>query len=317
MKSPKLYLIVGLLIVAAISWESCSKKESKRESTTESSIAQRQRQHANREPRSRLEEIRNFFQHADIRMEFYGKVVDENGQGMPDVTIHYTIQKAGNYLESGMIENTDEKKRIQSSADGTFEIKGAKGLTLAVGPFEKVGYRDGLRDPRSFGFKGTPELHQANSREPITFVIISSDIPKTKQTCNKTLEFAWNQGEVRIPLGKKLGDFVLVPTRLKSQDELRDFDWNIKVSMDRAELASLGEYYAPIAPDAGYQSSFEYGARKGDSKWRGGLQATYAFKTAEGLFGPIRFTLYPEREDFVVNGSLDVRLNESGSRNLD
>lgn len=71
-----------------------------------------------------------------------------------------------------------------------------------------------------------------------------------------------------------------------------------------------------IAPEEGYQITFEYGALKGDVKWRGGVQARYALKTSEGLYRSIRFNLYPEREDLKVNGSLEVRLNETGARNL-
>ena len=87
--------------------------------------------------------------------------------------------------------------------------------------------------------------------------------------------------------------------------------------MDNVELVSLDDDSAEIAPNEGYQSSFEYGALKGDVKWRGGVQSRYAFKTSEGLYRSIRFNLHPEREDLKVNGSLDVRLNETGSKNLD
>jgi hypothetical protein len=140
---------------------------------------------------------------------------------------------------------------------------------------------------------------------------------KTKNIGHKTLKFAWNQGEVRVPLGNNLGDFVFVPTRVKKQDKLLDFDWNIKASMDRAELALLEGAFAPIAPSEGYRRSMEYGTNKGDDKRPGGASKTCVFKTEDGLYGLIYFTVYPQREDLGINGSLNVRLNESGLRNLD
>ena len=315
MKNKNLYAALGILIIASLVWKSCRKDDSEKHPAPGKPMSQNG--HGDRKSKSRLQEIQDFFQNADIKMDFFGKVIDQDGQGVGDVTIHYIVGKAGNYLDSGIIKNTNEKKKIQSNADGRFEIKGAKGLTLSIGPLNKSGYRDGLKNPRSFGFNSTPELHQANSQKPVDFVIVRSDVPKTKEIYQKRLRFAWNQGEVRIPLGSKLGDWVLVPTRSDKTSGLRDFDWNVKVSMDRAELVSLEEYYAPIAPSDGYQTAIEYGTNKGDDKRPGGASKTYAFKTTDGLYGVVRLSVYPDREDFVVNGSLDVRLNESGSRNLD
>lgn len=266
---------------------------------------------------SREENIFDFFRDADAQIIFFGRVIDENGNGVVGAKIYYQVRKAGTYLGSGKLKNTNETKQVISITDGRFEIKNTKGLTLSVGPLEKEGYRNGSKNPRDFGFKGTPELHHADSQKPTEFVIINSIVPKTKEICDKRMAFAWNKGEVRIILGNKLGDLVLIPTRLKSTSELRDFEWNVKVSMDCAEIVPLGEYYAPIAPDAGYQRSIEYGTSKGDDKRPGGASKTYAFKTDHGQYGLIRLSVYPDREDFVVSGSLDVRLNESGSRNLD
>ena len=307
--------MAGLVIVASVFWLTCGSDKAIWKSDAASSTSKSH--HKVQAPKSRLEEIRDFFQHADTRMDFFGRVIDQDGIGVEGVTIHYKVQKAGNYLESGVIENTDEKGVTLSIVDGRFEIKGAKGLTLSIGPLEKNGFRDGSRNPRDFSFKGSPELHHADLQKPIEFVIVRSDVPKAKEIYDQRLKFPWNQGEVIIRLGGKLGDFVLTPTRVWEANQLRDFEWNIKVRMDNAELASLGDDSAEIAPSGGYQSSFEYGAIKGDPKWRGGVQARYAFKTSEGLYGSIIFDLSPEREDYKVNGLLKVRLNESGSRNLD
>ena len=43
-------------------------------------------------------------------MDFFGRVVDQEGNGVENVTIHYKVGKAGNYLDSGIIKNTDERK---------------------------------------------------------------------------------------------------------------------------------------------------------------------------------------------------------------
>lgn len=309
----KLVLIICILIIAILLWKGCRKYERDNHSAAENGTPQKQRAH--QELPSRFEEIREYVERGNVAITFYGKVIDEGGIGLKDVSVGYQIQR-GEAL-SGALKVHSDRGTVMSRADGIFEISNRNGSSLALGPFEKEGYRDAQRNGRSFGYMGTPEPHKPDSQKPVEFVMVRDGTPKTKDLGHKTLKFAWNQGEVRIPLGKNLGDFVFTPKRVQKDVELRNYDWNIKVSMDRAKLTTLGEYHAPIAPDTGYQSSFEYGTSKGDDKRPGGASKTYAFKTTDGLYGLVRISVYPNREDFVVNGSLDTRLNESGSRNLD
>lgn len=307
-----LYLIMVVVVLSYLFWKSSIKNDLSNNEVVKKLTSKRIR-----EQKSRLEKIRDFLQNADTRIDFFGHIVDQDGNGVEGVMINYRVHKAGDYLESEVIKNIDEKMQTLSNVNGRFEIKGAKGLTLSIGPLAKNGYRDGSKNPRSFGFKSTPELHQADPQKPIEFVVVRMDVSKTIEIYDNRLSFVWNQGDVRIFLGGKLGNIVFSPTRAWETNQLRDFDWKIKVRMENAELSSLGDDSAEIAPKEGYQSTFEYGASKGDAKWRGGVQARYAFKTSEGLYGSIRFNLYPEREDLKVNGSLVVRLNETGARNLD
>jgi hypothetical protein len=87
--------------------------------------------------------------------------------------------------------------------------------------------------------------------------------------------------------------------------------------MDGAELQEIEMGQAKIAPKEGYQTSFKYGSNKGNLQWAGGIQQHYAFRTKSGLFGFLNFDLATDREDGAQSTTLEVRLNESGSRNLD
>lgn len=315
MKRHYLYFILVGFVSVSILWKSCTTKDLSKNSDSGNIASKRPRE--NLEPKSRLEEIRDFFQQADTRMDFYGRVVDQNGNGVEGVTIHYKARKAGNYLESGIIENTDKKSQAISKADGRFEIREEEGLTLSIGPLEKTAYRDGSKNPRDFGFKGAPEVHYSDPQNAVEFIVISSNVPKTRGIYNERLQFTWNQGAVRIPLTGKLGDIVLMPTRALEANQVRDFDWNVEISMEGSELASLSDDTAEIAPNHGYQKNFHYGSAHGASHWTGAIQARYAFRTSNGIFGKIIFELTARTPNGLPNGSLEVYLNESGSRNLD
>ena len=265
---------------------------------------------------SLLEKIRDFYEHADVPMNFYGRVIDQDGKGVEGATISFQSERAGVLMADGRVANNNEKGTTTSSADGSFSIKGAEGLTLRINLIEKEGYREGGLTARSFGYRGTPEIHNADAAKPVDFLIVSNSSPKTKIVYNKEIPFSWNRGAVDF-LIPGVGKFVITPTRSKSPDQIRNFDWHVDVVMDNAELAKIEQGGAKIAPQDGYQKSFQYGSNQGGPKWAGAIQDHYAFKTTSGLYGIVNFYLVAERPDGEQQGSLEVRINESGARNLD
>ncbi len=311
----KKYPVLVILGVASsfVLWKSCTRPDSRVDDVNSRTAPVP----AETPQIPREKKIREILERGDTPIKFFGRVVDQDGRPLGGAIVRYKVQRAGNYLESGVIENTGKKGEIIAGANGRFEIQDVKGLTLAIGPLEKPLYRDGAKAPRSFGFNGTPQVHQPDTQNPVEFLMIRSDTPRTKEIYNETLEFSWNKGDVRIPLGQKLGDFVLTPTRTRASEEVTDFDWNITVRMNGAQLVVLEETSADIAPDTGFQKEFTYHGTKGDKNWHGGVQARYAFTTQDGRYGFAKFVLYAERDDLQVNGALEIRLNETGSRSLD
>ena len=87
--------------------------------------------------------------------------------------------------------------------------------------------------------------------------------------------------------------------------------------MDGAELVEIEIGQAKIAPIDGYQKSFKYGSKKEDLKWGGAVRRHYAFRTNRDLYGFIDLMLRVNREDGSQSTSLEVRINETGSRSLD
>ena len=119
---------------------------------------------------------------------------------------------------------------------------------------------------------------------------------------------------IQIP---NVGKFILLPTRSREPGQIRGFEWSVEVSMDQAELVKIQKGGAGLAPETGYQRSFHYGSAAGNQKWTGAIQERYAFRTRSGLYGLINFHLAGGNPDGELQGSLEVRLNDGGSRNLD
>jgi hypothetical protein len=317
-----LVLIIGLVLV----WNTChhndqnenqnsagKKLESK--SATHKSTNQKNRIEDKRAP-TQLEKIRDFLKDADTQISFYGRVIDQDGVGVQGAAINYQLERAGKLMADGNITNNNQKARCLSANDGSFSIQGAKGLTLTILSIEKKDYRDGKQNLRSFGYRGTPDLHDPDLKNPIDFLLISNSIPKTKIIYNKDLVFSWNKGPVEIPI-LNIGKIIIIPKRDWKPAQLENFDWQLEISIDGAELVEIEIGHAKIAPIEGYQKSFKYGSKKNDIRWGGAVRRHYAFRTNSGLYGFIDLMFRANREDRAQSTDLEVRLNESGSRNLD
>ena len=326
MKKRYLYALLALFIGLALVWNTCRRADQNEthdsaenklnsESATDHSTNQVNRVENNEAP-NRLEKIRDFFQNADTRMDFYGRVIDQDGKSVEGAIINYRVERVGSLMADGKIANNNQKATCLSASDGSFSIKGASGLTLTILSIEKEGYRDGKQNIRSFGYKGIPEVHNADLKKPVDFLVIGNNIPKTKKLYNKLLTFSWNQGLVEIPI-PSVGKITISPQRDWKLGQLRDFDWQVEISMDGAELVEIETGQAKIAPIDGYQKSWQYGSKKEDLKWGGAVRRHYAFRTDSGLYGFINFDLAANREDGSQSTSLEVRINETGSRSLD
>lgn len=317
MKNSKKYFL-GVLLVACIiitiwiSSHSQRKEGYKRENIESSSPTP---EHESRQAAFR-EKIRDFYRGADADISFYGRVIDEKGKGVDDAMVSYQLERSGILMADGKVTNNNEKDTTSSSSDGTFSVTGRKGLVLTVLGIEKEGYRYVGRSTNSFGYRGTPEPHQADAAAPVDFLIVSNEASKTKILYHDFPKFSWNQGLVKIDI-PSVGALTLLPTREKQPNQIRGFDWHLTVSMENAEMVHLGMEDAPLAPEIGYKKSFEYGGSREDVPWTGVLRQRYAFKTRAGLFGVIDLEVVARRSDGTQQGLLEVRINETGSRNLD
>ena len=163
------YALVGLLAVFLLSWwlrkDGASDKPSSIGQPDAASEGSRHPTKTDRHPRSTGfgEKIRTFFNDADTEINFYGRIVDQDGRGVEGAIVHYQLERAGILMADNSIANNNEKSSTVSTASGAFSIQGARGLTLSIHQIEKEGYRDGGQTARSFGYKGTPDVHSPNS----------------------------------------------------------------------------------------------------------------------------------------------------------
>jgi hypothetical protein len=257
------YTILILLVGLALVWKMCRRNT---QSYTKDSLEMRvnskftteesknQAEKIDNKIHTHAEKIRDFFKDADAQINFYGCIIDQEGIGMQGATINYQLERAGKLMADGSIVNNNQKAKCLSANDGLFSIQGAKGLTLTILSIEKEGYRDGKQNIRSFGYRGTPNLHNADLKMPVNFLLIRNNIPKTIKLYDRRLTFSWNQGPVEIPISS-VGKITILPKRDWKLGQLRDFDWQVEISIDGADLQEFEMGHAKIAPKEGYKKS--------------------------------------------------------------
>ena len=107
----------------------------------------------------RAERTRALLNAGNVPITFWGKVIEEDGAGIPDVIIKYRIQRAGRLEANGTIAEDGFQASIASNAVDEFSITNASGTTLSMVDLTKEGYELSSNQNSVFGYYGTPALH--------------------------------------------------------------------------------------------------------------------------------------------------------------
>ena len=97
-------------------------------------------------------------------IEFYGKVVDQNEQPIPDAEVRMNWTDMSPKGTSDAIRTTD--------GDGRFSITGVQGKNFGVRSIKKDGYIEAFRsNPHSFEYAGfwEPSYHEPDPTNPVIF----------------------------------------------------------------------------------------------------------------------------------------------------
>lgn len=254
-------------------------------------------------------------------IDFYGRFIDQESNPIVGVSIKVSI----NHLIMPSVPSATEvgSKYIDiqktSDSDGRFEIHGETGKGIGIGLITKDGYLPSPKSPNGFGpsdgslenpvvFKMWKVGDKAELTGSSKFWGIAPDkrvytIDFVKQT---KVESSNAPGDIRISV-------VRPPTILPRNR----FDWSFSIEAVNGGLIQTTDDFMYLAPEAGYQGSYESVMASTNADWKGeidGLQ--FYLKSRDGqVYGRFVFDLIPDYNDasvFKVNWAVNV----SGSRNL-
>ena len=266
---------------------------------------------------SRESRLRSILESNNAPIQFYGIVVDEEGNTLPDVEVAWSVIKSGAFATAVGIP-TGARGIVQTDLSGKFSIT-ENGTSVNVGSLKKEGFHEAQQTMRSFGYGNTnTEPHQPDQSNPQQFLLIKNGAAAVlKKEMN--LAFDWDGIPKQFEIGIKdiKETLILVPNRSVIPKNLNDLVWQLVVKIQNGQVIRAKKGDGPLAPNSGFTDEIILGNEVGAAKVGNGMALFYV-KTATGKYGKIRIDTYPERgsEDGLTAG-LSIRWNPTGGRSFE
>lgn len=326
----KITIILTIVIVFLAIWfflsggEESTRKQGRmetRESGGGASLREQERFEENR--RSQIEQrekgIKQGLEAANVPINFWGKVVDQNGKPLERVDITYRIQQPRAMWDSNSIV-----KHILTDSNGDFFITGDKGSSFGIKTFEKEGYQKTKGQVVSFTYSDNSERYVPDINNPKVYTLIEKNKIQNLIKSSKQLRLNWDGIPVQYNLetGRFEGSGEIQITALrgeiKGQGREARYDWSFKVEALNGGIIETTREAAYLAPQKGYKPIWEYAILSSDPKWvyRKKGDTFLFFKLANGNYGRLEIDFSAEFGR-RVSGRVNSYLNPSGGSILE
>jgi hypothetical protein len=247
-------------------------------------------------------------------INFYGKVVDENGTPVPGANIHFTWNDLSPQGTSHADTSSDES--------GLFSLTDRQGKRLYVEISKDGYYTSGNSRRAAFEYANPADgLFTPDAANPVVFRLRKKG--EAAQLIHGLKLFGSREGTLSyVDLTtakaalKPLGDLTVECTRSERSAD-KKFDWTFTLSVVSGGLIESTDEFMFLAPEAGYRSSFQISHRINDPDWTGREKHKFFVKSQDGQhYARIEITIIP---DYGQNAAYDLEwyLNPNGSRNLE
>lgn len=269
--------------------------------------------------------FRDIAQKSNRPIQFYGKVIDQDENPIPDVKVTLGIRTTK--LIAGLTGDAFDYPVVTTDAQGRFTITDAKGALLTVKALEKEGYEPSIkkinqaywywRDPSQVFTPNpdAPEVFRMWRKEGAEYLVVkgvSKRIPYdgTATSFDLLTGKATASGDLRITL---LRD----PQQIKRGQ--RNYEWTAIIEVPQGGLILSEDEQMFRAPEQGYQPKLGIHVAANSPGWSDMKDIAVYLKLRDGkYYGRATLSLMvgsdnPEGTPFNMRSAV----NPSGSRNLE
>lgn len=267
------------------------------------------------EDKSRSNRLLSMLKSRNAEIKFYGVVVDEQGNPLPDVKVNWSAMRSGALAPALGLSTGDKGTTVTDSA-GKFFIENS-GTSLSINSLDKNGFREARQTNRTFGYGENAAPHQPDKSKPQQFLMIKEGgAPVYKK--EMLLAFDWDGKPKEFEIGVKefKETLILIPSRDPNITGQSNFYWKLVLRPKNGQVIRAKPDDAPLAPDSGYTHEIILG--DAESKKVGSANALFYLKTDSGKFVELRLSVNP-RGDLAdgMTADLSLRWNPHGGRTFE
>ncbi|CAN5410738.1 hypothetical protein BH23VER1_BH23VER1_02130 [soil metagenome] len=262
----------------------------------------------------KLDEANALRKKANVPIEFWGKVVDTSGSGIPNVRVEYRVQKMRWLDQSGIVSPHSSRGSLTSDSSGMFSIFGETGTSLSIELLSKEGYEPSKDQRKTFGYSLGPAQHVPNRASPEEYVMLALDELGTVNGTRRPISLSWDGEPQSFDLEHLTpdsgGKLRIVARRSGSKGR---FDWSVSVTVEGGAVQEAMPGTGFVAPADGYKPRWECGYLATASRWGNGHDADVYYKIGE-TYGRLRLQIYAYRGPDEVSIYVESFINTSGGR---
>ena len=246
---------------------------------------------------------------------FYGKVIDQNGDPVPDATVNY-----------GALDKFDapgSQYQGKSDANGKFSISDIAGAALSVGVRKEGYYMIDGKSANTFAYGVGPDSvrqEPPTKDNPAIFVLQKMGMTEPLIHISSRTYRAPRNGtpvEVDLTTGRMSGQGHLrveAWTEDRTKDAKQHYNWRCRISVPQGGLVERKGQFDFQAPADGYKPSDDIVMLQTAEKWQPQGQREYFVKLNDGRYARVQLKMIAQGNHFF---RLESYLNPSGSRNLE
>jgi hypothetical protein len=246
-------------------------------------------------------------------MEFYGKVVDEKTNAVPNAEINFSwtdLSYTGNSM-----------RKTRSDDGGLFALQRTRGKNLIV-RVSKDGYYAYEPFGLAFNYAGDVVNFVANSTNPVTFRLKKKGPTEPLAYCKRKFSVARDGSPTGVDLKRcetaspeSSSLVVQCWTEDLSAKAGQKYNWRCRISVPGGGIQKYMDEFPFQAPVEGYASADEISmpVSLGDD-WGRSAKRSYFLKLANGNYARMTFEMIAFNDHFF---QIESVLNPSGSRNLE
>lgn len=276
--------------------------------------------------KDRVAFARDLMKKANKPIQFFGKVIDQDGNPIPEVKVTLDI-RVSKELGPNIIQDVFDRPVLTTAADGRFTLTGAKGALLGVHALEKAGYEPSEKVFRkSYWYWRDPsQVFHPDADRPEIFrmwkqagaeTLVRNGIGRAIPYNGTPTSFDLMGGRVVANGGDLRVTLVRNPQAI--QWGQRNYEWTVTIEALDGGLIASNDEQMYRAPAEGYQPRLVVHMPANDPDWTDSKDIAIYLKLRGGrYYGRSELKLMVGSVRPVTPFSITSYLNPSGSRNLE